>query len=34
MKIDEVQNIANLLAGVIHQFAAAGVGGIIITPDK
>lgn len=34
MKIDEVQNIANLLAGVVHQFAAAGVGGIIITPDK
>ena len=34
MKIDEVQGIANLLAGVVHQFAAAGVGGIIITPDK
>jgi hypothetical protein len=34
MKINEVQNIVNLLAGVVHQFAAAGVGGIIITPDK
>ena len=34
MRIDEVQNIVNLLAGVVHQFAAAGVGGIIITPDK
>ena len=34
MRIDEVQSIANLLAGVVHQFAAAGVGGIIITPDK
>ena len=33
-KIDEVQNIVNLLAGVVHQFAVAGVGGIIITPDK
>ena len=34
MKVDEVQNIVNLLAGVVHQFAAAGVGGIIITPEK
>ncbi len=34
LKIDELQNIVNLLAGVVHQFAAAGVGGIIITPDK
>ena len=34
IRIDEVQSIANLLAGVVHQFAAAGVGGIIITPDK
>lgn len=34
IKIDEAQNIANVLAGVVHQFAAAGAGGIIITPDK
>ena len=34
MRIDEIQNIVNLLAGVVHNFAAAGVGGIIITPDK
>lgn len=34
LRIDEVQNISNLLAGIVHQFAAAGVGGIIITPDK
>lgn len=34
LKIDEAQNIVNLLAGVVHQFAAAGVGGMIITPEK
>ena len=34
IKIDEIQSIANLLAGVVHNFAAAGIGGIIITPDK
>jgi hypothetical protein len=34
MKIDEMQDIANTLAGLIHQFAAAGIGGIIITPEK
>ena len=32
IKIDEVQNIVNILAGVLHQFAAAGLGGIVITP--
>jgi hypothetical protein len=32
IKIDEIQNIANVLAGVIHQFASAGVGGIVISP--
>jgi len=30
--ISEMQNVANTLAGVVHQFAAAGVGGIVITP--
>lgn len=34
MRMGEAQNIVNLLAGVVHQFAAAGVGGMIITPDK
>ena len=34
MKIEEIQRIANVLAGLVHKFAAAGVGGIIITPEK
>ena len=34
IKMNEVQSLANTLAGVVHQFAAAGVGGIVITPDK
>ncbi len=34
ISIAEIQDIANLLAGIVHQFAAAGVGGIVITPDK
>jgi hypothetical protein len=34
MKIEEIQNVANIIAGVIHQFAAAGVGGIVMTPEK
>ena len=32
IKAEEVQNILNILAGLMHQFAAAGVGGIVITP--
>jgi hypothetical protein len=33
-KVDmsEMQNIVNNVAGIVHQFAAAGVGGIVITP--
>lgn len=34
IKIDEAQKIANTVAGIMHQFAAAGVGGLIIKPDK
>jgi hypothetical protein len=34
INISEIQDISNLIAGVVHQFAAAGAGGIIITPDK
>jgi hypothetical protein len=30
IKIDELQNISNLLAGLIHQFAGARLGGVII----
>ncbi|MEM7813748.1 MAG: hypothetical protein QW548_02510 [Candidatus Aenigmatarchaeota archaeon] len=29
----ELQNIANTLSGLLHQFAAAGVGGIVLTPS-
>ncbi len=32
--IAEVQDLANVLSGLVHQFAAAGVGGIVITPDE
>jgi len=32
MKISEIQDMCNLLAGLMHQFAAAGVGGMVITP--
>lgn len=31
ISIEEMQNIVNTLAGVVHQFASAGVGGIVIT---
>lgn len=34
IEIGEVQDIANVLAGLVHQFAAAGAGGIVITPDE
>lgn len=34
VKIEEIQNISNMLAGVVHQFATAGIGGILISPDK
>ena len=34
LRLDEVQNVTNLIAGVVHQFAAAGIGGMVITPDK
>lgn len=34
VSMEEVQNIANTLAGVVHQFAAAGVGGIVISPER
>lgn len=30
----EVQDIANNVASLVHQFAAAGIGGMVITPQK
>ena len=34
IKIDEVQRIANLLAGLIHRFASMGIGGVVIKTNK
>jgi hypothetical protein len=34
ISVGEVQHVANNLASIVHQFAAAGVGGIVITPEK
>lgn len=30
----DIQDISNMVAGVIHQFAAAGIGGIVATPKS
>lgn len=30
IKLDEIQNISNFIASLIHQFASAGLGGIVI----
>ncbi len=30
--LHEIQDIANSLSGLLHQFAAAGIGGVVITP--
>ena len=32
MKIDEMQDILNNIAGFIHKFASAGIGGVVIFP--
>jgi hypothetical protein len=32
--MSEAQDICNVLAGMVHQFAAAGIGGIVITPEE
>ena len=34
ISLGEIQHVANNLASIVHQFAAAGVGGIVITPEK
>ena len=31
-KLGEMQDVSNLLASLVHQFAQSGVGGIIISP--
>ena len=33
-KLDELQSLCNLVSGVLHQFAAQGAGGIVISPGK
>ncbi len=30
IKIDEAQNVVNIIAGLIHRFASAGAGGVVI----
>jgi hypothetical protein len=32
VNIEELQNISNTLAGLLHQFAQAGAGGVVISP--
>lgn len=34
IEMGEIQDIANSLASLVHQFAAAGAGGIVMTPEK
>ena len=34
LRIDEMQSLSNVIAGLLHQFASAGVGGMVITPPK
>ncbi len=34
INIDEIQNIANIFSGILHQFAASGVGGLVISTNK
>ncbi len=33
IKIDELQDIANSVAALIHQYASQGAGGIVTSPD-
>jgi len=30
----EIQDISNMISGIIHRFAASGIGGIVATPQK
>lgn len=34
VSVGEAQDIANNVASLVHQFAAAGAGGIVISPQK
>ncbi len=33
ISVGEVQNIANNVASLVHQFAAAGIGGLVVMPQ-
>ena len=34
IKLDEMQNIVNVITGIIHRFASIGVGGIVMTTSE
>jgi len=34
ININEVQDIANNVASLVHQFAAAGIGGMVVMPQQ
>jgi hypothetical protein len=34
LRIDEMQSLSNVISGLMHQFASAGIGGMVITPPK
>jgi len=34
ISMSEMQNIANNVASLVHQFAAAGAGGLVISPKR
>jgi len=34
MKLDEIQSIANELSGLVHRFASAGIGGLVVAPKN
>jgi hypothetical protein len=33
-RIDELQNTANTVAGIMHEFASRGVGGVLISAEQ
>jgi len=34
LKAEEMQRIVNAISGLVHQYAQAGIGGIVIAPNK
>jgi hypothetical protein len=34
VNVGEIQDVANMVSGIIHQIAAAGLGGIVATPKS